>query len=398
MNMLKKLYARRIYLDYASLTPVDKRVLKVVAEYSKPKYMNPSAIHLDGVFAKKTLDNARAICAKSIGAHMDEIVFTGSGTEANNLAIRGLVQQLIKPHIIVSAIEHSSVLEVVKALVGEGAVDATVLPVDANGVVNVDELKKVLRPETVLVSIMMTNNEIGTVQPVSEIVKIVRRFRKANVEASERTVGSNIQYPLIHTDACQAFLYEEIDMSKLGVDMLTLDAHKVYGPRGVGMLYVRRGVELSPIIHGGGQEKGLRSGTENIPGIVGFAKALEIARESREQECLRVANLQSIFIEGLKSTGVGIQVNCESAPRSPHIVNVCIPGIDAEFFVLQLDVQGIACSTKSSCLHDEDESYVLKAVGVSSKNSVRFSFGRMTKKADILKVLKVIRKILLNSV
>jgi cysteine desulfurase len=359
---------KRIYLDYASLTPVDKRVLGTIKKYQSLDYGNPSALYASGVAAKKALDEARLRVAKVIHAHPDEIVFTGSGTEANNLAIFGVGEG----QIIVSDIEHSSIREIAKE---RGVV---FIPVDKNGIVDLEILKKSITTETKLVSMVMVNNEIGTIEPLQEIAKITRHFRKQN----------NSIYPLFHTDACQAPCVLPVHVEKLGVDMLTLDSHKIYGPRGVGMLYIRRGLKLNPIIYGGGQEKGLRSGTENIPGIAGFAHALELADKMRDKEVARLAELKEYFIQGLLKINSKIIINGENT--SPHILNISIPGIDNEFFVLQLDARGIECSTKSACLKDEDESYVLQSMGGDSKTSIRFSFGRQTTKKDLKKVLNSI--------
>jgi cysteine desulfurase len=251
---------------------------------------------------------------------------------------------------------------------------------------------------------MMVNNEVGTVQPIREIVKIIRHARK-----TVNPIPSTL-YPLLHTDAAQA-LYEDINMESLGVDLLTLDGSKVYGPRGIGCLYIRRGTPIETIIYGGGQERGMRSGTENVPAVMGFAKALELLgaehikighfsqlkwSESKmvtpTDKSMRIYGLRALLIEKLKAIQSDITVN--GATTSPHILNVSIPGIDNEFFVLQLDAKGIACSTKSSCLRDEDESYVLKAMKADSKTSVRFSFGRYTRKRDIIKAAKIIAGIL----
>lgn len=386
---------KRIYLDYASLTPIDPSVAREAKKYSSPDFANPSSLYKEGVAAKKALEEGRSKVAAFLHAHSDEVVFTSGGTEANGLALEGAGRAahrngFEKPHMIISAIEHSSVIETAAMMERHGT-EVTRIPVDSKGIVSLDALKKALKPSTFMVSIMTVNNEVGSIQPLKEIVKIVRDYRKA------RTDGRN-QYPLFHTDAAQAALYEDLNMEKLGVDLLTLDSSKVYGPRGIGCLYIRRGTPIEQIIYGGGQERNLRSGTENIPAIMGFAKALEIAAKDREEERVRIAALRVRLVDGLKSIRADVRVNgselASNENQSPHILNVSIPGIDSEFFVLQLDAKGIACSTKSSCLRDEDESYVLKAIGADSKISVRFSFGRWTKREDVKKALKVIAAIL----
>ena len=343
---------RRIYLDYASLTPIDKKVSKVLNTYSTREYTNPSALYASAVKAKRAMEDAKTRIAKILHAHADEIVFTSGGTEANQLALAG-------HKTLISSIEHSSILT------QENTIKVAV---DKDGVVDLEALKKALTPDITLVSIMMVNNEIGTIQPIYDIAKIIRDYRKNN----------NSKTPLLHTDACQAFIHLPINLEKLGVDMLTLDGHKVYGPRGIGMLYIKRG---SPEI--------ARAGTENIPAIMGFAEALEITEKMREKETARVTDLKNSFVSGLKS----IKVNGNLEKSVPSILNISIPNIDNEFFVLQLDAKGVECSTKSACLKDSDESYVLKEIGGNSKNSVRFSFGRYTTKSDVKKTLKIIGNI-----
>ena len=417
--------ARRIYLDYASLTPIDPRVLRTMNKYSSTEYANPSSWYREGVTAKKALDEARKSVADFIGAHADEIVFTSGGTEANNIALQGVMAaysasfnkkgHASHPHIIISAIEHSSIIENAHMLESRGC-EVTKIPVNEKGVLDLVALKKAIKPQTVLISIMTVNNELGTIQPIREIAKIIRQARAKSADAKSGVFN----YPLFHTDAAQAGLFLDLNVEQLGVDLLTLDAGKLYGPRGIGALYVRRklfNVDASsssvharlidPIVFGGGQEGGLRSGTENIPAIMGFAKALEIVKKERSKESVRVGKLKRVFIDGLKKIRPDIVINSDTdsvsdsiiAPSaismtSPHILNISIPGIDNEFFVMQLDAAGISCSTKSSCLRDLDESYVLKAVGADSKTSVRFSFGRWTKMGDMISTLKMIRNLL----
>lgn len=380
----------RIYLDYASLTPIDPRVLLEMKAYRGTEYANPSSIYKEGVAAKKAVAGARERIADFIHAHADEIVFTSGGTEANGLALEGAgraarMSGTEKLHIVTTNIEHSSVLEVVNMMEKHG-MEVTRLSVGQNGVVSADGVRKAIKPNTFMVSVMTVNNEIGSVQPIREIAKAVRWAREHVTKT---------RYPLLHTDAAQAALFTDLNVEKLGVDLMTLDSGKVYGPRSMGALFVRRGVPIEPIIYGGGQERGLRSGTENVPAIMGFAKALDIAAKEREVETNRIAELRNYFADGLKKVVPGLVVNTTvSSDASPHILNVSIPGIDNEFFVLQLDVAGACVSTKSSCLQDEDESYVLKAIGADSKTSVRFSFGRWTKKRDLAKTLKIVAKIL----
>ncbi len=271
-----------------------------------------------------------------------------------------------------------------------GGVEVTRLPVDRRGLISPDVLSRSVKAGTFLVSIMAVNNEIGTVQPIREAVKAVRQGRNA---------GS--PYPLFHADAAQALLYFDCNVQQLGVDLLTMDGSKICGPRGIGSLYVKRRTPIEPIIYGGGQEMGLRSGTENVPAIMGFAAACDLARGERVRETARISELRRLFLAGLLDIRPDITVNPSQdfsngseMAQSPHILNVGIPGIDNEFLVLQLDVRGIACSTKSSCLKDEDESYVLREIGAESSTAIRFSFGRWTKKTHIRRAILAIRALL----
>ncbi len=363
---------KRIYLDYASLTPIDKQVKKVIKKYEGEDYMNPSALYASGVASKKAVLEARQKIAKILHAHADEIIFTSGGTESNNLVL----ENFFGKRVVISSIEHSSIIK-------NAHVRAVHIPVNKDGIVDLEELKKAITPETALVSIMMVNNEIGSIQPIAKIAKIVRDAR--------RRFNSKIFF---HTDASQA-MYLPLHVEKLGIDMMTLDGSKIYGPRGVGMLYIKRGTARIT-----------RAGTENVPGIMGFATALEIAHEMRDREYARLTELKDYFINKLQKINRDIKINDRmdagrhdhSEKSSPHILNISIPNshtdFDNEFFILQLDAKGIECSTKSACLHDEDESYVLKAIGANSKNSVRFSFGRTTTKGELKKTLKIVALII----
>ncbi len=388
------MFKKRIYLDYASLTPIDPRVVQEMGTFSADTFANPSSLYKEGVAATKALAETRKKVADTIHAHADEIVFTSGGTESNNLALDGIVRAargkgIAIPHIIISAIEHSSVIETARMLEMYGC-EITSLPVDSAGAISIDELKQALKSSTVLVSIMMVNNEIGSIQPIKEIAKIVRQAR-AEKPRTAQDAAHSLLYPLFHTDAAQGFLYNELYVEKLGIDLLTLDGSKVYGPRGIGCLYIKRGTPIQATMNGGGQERGMRSGTENLPAIAGFARALEIALDERVKETERIAGLREEFIAAICTHNPALHIN---GSGSPHIVSVSIPGIDNEFLLFQLDAHGIACSTKSSCLRDEDESYVLKAIGADSKTTLRFSFGRWTKKGDIKSAVKALLAII----
>ena len=382
----------RIYMDYAASTPVDRDVLKVMQSYFADDFGNASSIYQEGVAAKNALDTARKSVADILNARSEEIIFTSGGTEANNLAIFGVIGALedsgidVKNmHAVTSVIEHPSVLEVFKKLEKQGF-PVTYVGVDESGVINPKDVKEAMQPNTVLVSIMYVNNEIGTIQPITEIAKIIKHKKKEN--------KSEIYF---HTDASQAPLYLSLNTQKLGVDMLTIGGQKIYGPKGIGCLYKKKQVNLHSIIKGGNQEGGLRAGTENIPLIVGFAKALELAEKNRGKESERLKKLQDYFISEIKGNLPQAEINGSREVRVPNNINIYIPNINGEFFVVILDSKGIACATRSACKEgDEDEgSYVIEVLGYSkerSKSSLRFSLGKSTTKRDIDYVVKILSK------
>lgn len=400
MSIFRKLFkSNRIYLDYASLTPVDQRVVCFANEYLSEDFANPSSIYKEGINAKAVLKTNRKKLSSLINAQEGEVIFTSGGTESNNLAILGAIERLhnlgveySKMHVLLSVIEHSSIRELGNYLI-EKEVEVEFIPINKNGLVEVETVKKMLKPNTVLVSVMTVNNEIGSIQPIREIAKIIRYFK--NNKKENHFDFQNYNYPIFHSDASQAFLYEYINTETMGVDLLTLDSSKVYGPRGVGMLFIKKETPIDPIVFGGGQEFGLRSGTENISGIAGFVYALELAYKERDMQRKRILDLKQFFFDEIKKIRNDIVVNGGFDKNfSPHILNLTIPKIDNEFFVLQLDAKGVCISTKSSCLGDEDESYVLNALGVKSIESVRISFGRFTTISDIKKAIKIIAKVL----
>ncbi len=404
---------KRIYLDYAATTPLDPRVLRVMKPFFTTHFGNPSALYEEGVSAKKAVDAARARVARTLEAHSDEIVFTSGGTEANNLALLGIIQALRKtasskvlgnarfarsrhfedafrfvPHIVTTNIEHSSVLEPLCALVSQGRAVVSFVPVEANGIVSPAKILKAVRPNTALVSVMHANNEIGTIQAIAQIGKLLKMSRR--------------DPPLFHTDACQAPLFLNCLVNYLGVDLMSFDGHKMYGPKGVGALYLRRGTPITPILRGGGQERGLRPTTENVASIVGFAEALRLALVARTKESLRVARLRDelhTLIRANKKTSDAILLNGDMKERLPNNLNISLSGIDTEMFVLQLDAAGIAVSTKSSCLRDERESYVVAALGGApwrAASSLRFSLGRGTTLAEVREVARAFARSILS--
>lgn len=412
----KKTPTKNIYLDYASLTPVDSRVLNVFNDTAVNLPCNPSSLYKGGVEAFKKLEQSRADIANMLEVQSEEIYFTSGGTESNNIAIKGTIMSLakkvsFKPHVVTSAIEHPSVLEVIKSMVLQGFCDATFVPVDEKGVLDIKEFKKSLRPETVLVSIQYVNNEIGTIQPIKEIAKLVRYHRK-NITLND--------LPYIHTDACQAPVYIPIRIPSLGVDMLTIDASKVYGVRGTGLLYKRRGVKLEPLMQGGSQENDLRPGTENLAGIMALTGALKICKDEMSSEVARIRDMRDELLEHLLENVQNIKVNgsVKEDERLPNNINICLEGIDAEFAVLKLDVAGISVSSVTSCRskNEDSSSYVISAMynnksdGVPesesakktlatnqpdcSKSSLRITLGRFTTMADISKAKTLISKCL----
>ncbi|MEK7121955.1 MAG: cysteine desulfurase family protein, partial [Patescibacteria group bacterium] len=383
---------KRIYLDHSATTCLDKRVRQAMEPFWGENFGNPSALYEEGRKAKKSLDEARVSVASLINARPDEIIFTAGGTESDNLAIFGVVKafrnQALKPHIITTKIEHHAILNTVENLEKEGF-ETTYLNVDRNGLVDPADVKKALRPETALVSVMYANNEIGSIQPIAEIAKIIRDFRK--------TKSSEAAYPLFHTDACQAAGYLEMDVEKLGVDLMTINGSKIYGPKGTGFLYIRSGVKLKPIIYGGGQEKGLRSGTENVAGIVGLAEAFKIAQKERKKESARLIKLRDKLAQGILKTIPKTVLNGHPKKRLPNNVNVSILGIEGESAVLYLDAYGVSVSTGSACTSLRLEpSHVIAALGRPSEyshSSLRFTLGRKTNEKEINYVLKVLPEV-----
>lgn len=412
---------KRLYLDYAATTPLDPRVERAMRPFLRRTFGNPSSIHAEGGAAKKAADSARTAVAHCLEAHADEIVFTSGGTEANNLALLGVISSppfqggvgggskkskatspLNLPfergegnrllHIVTTNIEHTSVLEPLRALERQGRAEVSYVPVESNGIVKPEKIIAAIQPNTVLVSVMYANNEIGTIQPIAKIGKDLRDFRNRQLKTSTLKLPTvKNRLPIFHSDACQAPLYLNCLVNALGADLLSLDAHKIYGPKGVGALYVRRGMPLAPLLLGGGQERGLRSTTENIPGIVGFTEALRLAVAEREKESARVLKLRDYLyslIRANKRIKAEVVVNgsMEKGERLPNNLNISLPGIDTEMLTLQLDAAGIAVSTKSSCLAGKKESYVVAALGGEKHrdaSTLRFTLGRGTTKNDI---------------
>jgi cysteine desulfurase len=375
---------RRVYLDNSATTPVDARVVEALLPYLTERFGNASSVHFYGQEARGALERARREVAALVGARANELVFLSGGTEANNLALRGLceAQAAHGRHIITSAIEHSSVRGICEALEKRGW-EVTRLPVYDDGVVRVEDVRAALRPETVLVTVMLANNEIGTIQPVAEIGALVRE---------ERARGH--KYLWLHTDAVQAAGRMAVDVEALGCDLLSLSAHKLYAPKGVGALYVRRSVRLAPLNIGGHQERERRAGTESVPLIVAFGRAAQLAREELAERITHARTLRDRFELGVEQSVSDIVFNGRTAERLPHLSNISFRYIEGEGLLINLDMQGVAVSTGSACSSGSLEpSPVIRALGRTdelARGSIRFSLGKDTTAADIDYVLEVL--------
>jgi len=377
----------KVYLDYAATTPLDPQVLEAMIPYFKEKYGNPSSVHSFGQEARAAVDGAREQVATFLNCQPQEIIFTGCATEANNLAVKGVnesMSQCVKettgkvPHLIVSPIEHHCVLDATKHLEKMGAAEVTWLPVDKYGLVDPEDVKKAIKENTVLVSVMYVNNEVGTVEPVAEIGKIVR-----SLSNEQSTMNNRIFF---HTDAVQAIQYLDCDVQKLGVDLLSLSAHKFYGPKGVGALYIRKGTPITRQQDGGGQEYGMRAGTENVAGIVGLGRAIELVANRKSQIVNRVEKLRDKLINGVLKIS-GVQLTGHPEKRAPHIASFVVEGAEGESMLLLLDQEGIAASSGSACTSRLLEpSHVLTSMGISAElahGSLRFSLGKHTTEEEI---------------
>lgn len=369
---------KRIYMDYAATTPVHPDVLEAMKPYFSGMFGNPSSIHFYGREAKKAIDSSRDRIAASIGARSEEIVFTSGGTESDNFALTGiaLANQKRGNHIVSTPIEHHAVVNSLEFLKKKG-IDVTYVPVDGAGLVDPEDIRKALTEKTVLVSVMHANNEIGTIQPIAEIGRICR----------EKGV-------YFHTDAVQTFGHMPINVNELHVDLMSTSAHKLYGPKGVGMLYIRKGTKIIPYLYGGEQERGLRASTENVPGIVGFAKAVEIASVEMESTDIKISLLRDRMIKGILSKIGDSRLNGHPVKRLSNNVNVSIKYIEGESMLLRLDMEGVAASTGSACSSGSLEpSHVLLGIGLSpdmAHSSLRFSFGRWTTQEEVDRVLEIL--------
>jgi cysteine desulfurase len=385
MSMTKQEF---IYLDHAAATPLDNRVLEAMLPYYTDKFYNPSALYLPAQAVAKDIAAARAGVAMILGSRPSEIVFTAGGTEANNLAIHGIMRRYPGANIVISAIEHDSVLEPATQY------DNCRLTVNAQGMVDIASLRAAINDKTVLISIMYANNEIGSVQPIKDVSKVIKIVKK------ERHQAGNTMPLYFHTDAAQASNYLDLHVARLGVDLMTLNGGKIYGPKQSGVLYVRGGTILQPLISGGGQEHGVRSGTENVAACIGFAKALMIAQEMRHTEGKRLQELQSQLLADVAKLLPTAVVNGSLKKRLPNNVHLTFPGTDNERLLLQLEEQRILSAAGSACSASNDEpSHVLRAIGLSDKeaqSSLRFTMGRATTRADVAITVQALATILIG--
>lgn len=380
---------RRVYLDNSATTPIDREIFEAMIPFLTEKFGNASSIHFFGQEARAAVNRARHQVAELVNARPNEIVFTSGGTESNNLAIRGLVEANDKygKHIITSEIEHSAVKEVCADLEKRGY-EITYLPVYENGIVRIEDVKTAVREDTILISIMTANNEIGTIQPVEEIGKFVRELKET---------GKKIRF---HTDAVQAIGKIPVDVEEINCDLLSISAHKIYAPKGVGALYVRRGVRLHKQNIGGHQERERRGGTENVPYIVAFGKACESAKNNLDETAEKLKNLRDKFEQGVSERIDDLVFNGEPESRLPNISNISFRRIEGEGLLINLDMQGIAVSTGSACSSGSLEpSPVIRALGRNdelARGAIRFSFGKENTAEDVEYILEILPKAVEN--
>lgn len=373
----------RIYLDHAATTPMAEEVADAMTQCFTEVYGNPSSLHSFGLDAKDMLESSRQKIASFINAREDEIVFTGSGTESDNTVIKGIADALKEKgdHVITTALEHHAIHEPLNFLEKRGIVRVTYLPNDESGLIDPDDLKRAITDKTILVSVMHANNEIGTIEPVKALGAVCR---EAGI--------------VFHTDAVQTLGHVSIDVANMNIDLLSASAHKLYGPKGVGLLYVKKGVKFTPLLHGGDQERRRRASTHNVPGIVGLARAVELAAAEMEHESVRQTALRDRLIKGLLEMVPDSRLNGNPALRLPNNVNISFAYIEGEAMLLNLDMEGIAASTGSACTSSSLEpSHVLTACGLTHElahGSLRFTLGRKTTEEEIDYVIKVLPPII----
>jgi len=376
---------KEIYLDHAATTPIDRTVLKKMEPYLKEKYGNPSSIHQFGEIARQAVNKSRQQIADFFGCLPEEIYFTSGATESDNWAIRGIVekvisQEKIKPHLITSSIEHKAVLSLCQYLFKKKLIDLTLLNVNQDGLIEIEDLKKAIKKDTRLVSIMFANSEIGTVQPIRQIGEFLK---KENQKRKNKI--------LFYTDAVQAINYLNSKVDYLGVDLLSFSSHKIYGPKGIGGIYIKQGTPIKPLLIGGGHEKGMRSGTENVPGIVGFGEAIKKINYSQND---KIKKLRNQLITGIMKEIPDVSLNGSLRERLPSNAHLTFKGVEGEGIVFDLSQRGVMTSTSSACAsHSLSPSHVLMAIGLPvelAHSSVRFTLGKETSSSDINYVLKIL--------
>ncbi|HUB94167.1 MAG TPA: cysteine desulfurase family protein [Verrucomicrobiae bacterium] len=374
-----------IYLDHAAATPLNPEVLAVMQPFFTDQFYNPSATYMSAQKVRAALEQARADVAVQLGARPSEIIFTAGGTESDNLAITGVMREFPDANMVVSAIEHDAVLKPATQL------NRRIAGVTRRGIVSIEDLRNKIDDNTVLVSVMYANNEVGTIQPIRQIAQLLTQIRE-----ERRKSGKSLPIYL-HTDACQAANYLDLHVSRLGVDLMTLNGGKIYGSKQSGVLFVRHMVRLRPIIYGGGQERNLRSGTENVPGAIGFAKALQIAVDRRHEESERLQVLQKLTFDLISDKLPGAVINGSQKHRLPNNIHITLPGQDNERMLVELDERGIMAAAGSACSASDDEpSHVLSAMGINdadARASLRITMGRETTAADIHELADTLRAI-----
>lgn len=371
---------KNIYLDYAATTPTDKKVVKAMKPYWNKYYGNPSGLYKLSVKTKNDIEKARKDIADILSCNSKELIFTGGGTASINLAIKGIMLKEKKGHLIISAIEHHAVSHTAEYLGGLGY-EVSIIPVNEDGIIELEKLKKEIREDTRLISIMMANNEIGTIQPIKEIGQYLEKLNK-----------DRINKVYFHTDACQAAGSLDISTNKLHVDLLTINGSKIYGPKGIGLLYIKNNTPLIPLIHGGGQENSLYSGTENIPAIIGLATALKLVNNRKEEEAKRLIELRDYLIKEILNKIPKTRLNGSKDKRLPNNINISFLDVEGESVLLYLDEMGIQASAGSACTSkDLNPSHVILALGCPyeiAHGSIRFSLGKDTKKKDLDYLIK----------
>jgi cysteine desulfurase len=377
--------SKPVYLDYAAATPMANEAIEVMQPFLQERFYNPSAVYQQAREVRKVVETARAQVANVLGAKQQEIIFTAGGTESNNLAISGVMSQFEDGEMLVSSIEHESVLE------PAGKFNTKQIPVDKNGIIQINKIAELITDGTVLISVMYANNEIGAVQPIKELAAIVKVIRADRVKKGVKT-------PLyLHTDACQAANYLDLQVARLGVDLMTLNGGKIYGPKQSGCLYVKAGIQLNPLVYGGGQEGGLRSGTENVAALLSFATMLQKVQGIRKDEAQRLLKLKNMLFATLSQKISDIQLNGHKLKRLPNNLNITIDKVDGERLLMELDEAGVMVATGSACTASNDEpSHVLLACGLSPEEasaSIRITLGQNTTEVEIQNAGQVISEV-----